>query len=78
MRSLGEQHSGVAEINAELFKFATGYPGRASMGLDPPLPDVTPDNLRIVPHEESKFLGGQNGWESRCHARSIANRRVSK
>jgi hypothetical protein len=48
------------------------------MGLDPPLPDVTPDDLRIVPHEEPKFLGGQNGWESRCHARSIANRDVSK
>jgi len=48
------------------------------VGLDPALPDVPPDNLRIVTHEESKFLGRQNGWKSHCHARSIAHRAVAK
>jgi hypothetical protein len=48
------------------------------MRLNPALPDIATDDLRIIPHKESKFLGGQNGWESRCHARSIANRGVSK
>jgi hypothetical protein len=48
------------------------------VGLDPALPDIPSDNLRIVPHKETKFLGGQYGWESRCHVRSIAHREMSK
>jgi hypothetical protein len=48
------------------------------MGLDPALPDVSPDNLRIITHKESEFLGRQNGWESRCHARSIAHSWATK
>jgi hypothetical protein len=78
LRPFCQQDGCIPEIDTEFLQFATRYPRRSSMGLDPALPDVPPDNLRIVTHKESEFLGRQNGWESRCHARSIAHSWATK
>jgi len=76
--SLRQERGGVPKVDAEFRQLAARDAGRSAVGFDAALPDVTTDHLRVVPHEEPEFLGGQNGWESRCHARSIANRGVSK